>query len=54
MDNSLSTLTQEIMELEADTFEITDYADAAEAMNASTCSSTTSSCCGGGGGKSTS
>ncbi|MET8626336.1 thiazolylpeptide-type bacteriocin [Kitasatospora sp. NPDC004669] len=45
--NTLATLTQEILELESDTFEITDYADAAEAMNGSTCSSTTSSCCAG-------
>jgi thiazolylpeptide-type bacteriocin precursor len=42
--DALATLTQEILELESETFEITDYADASEVMNG-TCSSTTSSCC---------
>jgi hypothetical protein len=43
-NNALASLTQEILELESDTFEITDYADAAEVLNG-TCSSTCSSCC---------
>jgi hypothetical protein len=43
-DTALASLTQEILELESDTFEITDFADASEVMNG-TCSSTTSSCC---------
>ncbi|MET8626337.1 thiazolylpeptide-type bacteriocin [Kitasatospora sp. NPDC004669] len=43
-DDALATLAQEILELESDTFEITDYADATEVLNG-TCSSTTSSCC---------
>ncbi|WP_042377508.1 thiazolylpeptide-type bacteriocin [Streptacidiphilus melanogenes] len=42
---ALASLSQEILELESETFEITDYADAAEVMNGSTCSSTCSSCC---------
>jgi len=41
---SLGSLAQEILELETETFEITDYSDAGEVLNA-TCSSTTSSCC---------
>lgn len=41
---ALASLSQEILELESETFEITDYADAAEVMNG-TCSSTCSSCC---------
>jgi thiazolylpeptide-type bacteriocin precursor len=43
---SFSSLAGEILELESETFEITDYADASEAMHgSSTCSSTCSSCC---------
>jgi hypothetical protein len=45
--DSIATLNQEILELESETFEITDYADASEVLNGSTCSSTTSSCCAG-------
>jgi hypothetical protein len=41
---TLPALGREILELESETFEITDYADAAEVMNG-TCSSTCSSCC---------
>ncbi|WP_329569125.1 thiazolylpeptide-type bacteriocin [Kitasatospora sp. NBC_01266] len=44
---ALTTLSRELLELESETFEITDYADANEVLNGSTCSSTTSSssCC---------
>jgi len=44
---SLASLARDILDLESETFEITDYADASEAMNGSTCSSTcsSSSCC---------
>ncbi|QMU71737.1 thiazolylpeptide-type bacteriocin [Streptacidiphilus sp. P02-A3a] len=44
-NTELASLTQEILELESDTFEITDFAEAGEVMNG-TCSSTCSSCCG--------
>jgi len=43
----LSILARETLELETETFEITDYTDANEVLNASTCSSTSSSCCKG-------
>ncbi|GHB19269.1 hypothetical protein GCM10010392_54680 [Streptomyces clavifer] len=50
MNKDLSTLADEILELEAETFEISDYSDASEVVLAgststsstSTCSSTTS------------
>ncbi|MCX0244041.1 thiazolylpeptide-type bacteriocin [Streptomyces sp. NPDC016469] len=50
MEKNLSTLADEILELEAETFEISDYSDASEVVLAgstscsstSTCSSTTS------------
>ena len=55
-DSALSTSADELLELESETFTISDYADASEAILAScsssattsTCSSTTSttSCCG--------
>jgi len=52
-DSQLSALADELLELESETFTISDYADASEAILAScsttsTCSSTTSttSCCG--------
>ncbi|CAL2072602.1 protein of unknown function [Streptomyces murinus] len=49
-DNALASLAQEILDLESETFEITDYSDASEVMlgsstscsSTSTCSSTTS------------
>ncbi|MCL2552477.1 thiazolylpeptide-type bacteriocin [Streptomyces sp. NPDC020917] len=49
-DAPLASLAQEILELESETFEITDYSDASEVMlgsstscsSTSTCSSTTS------------
>ncbi|QMU71736.1 thiazolylpeptide-type bacteriocin [Streptacidiphilus sp. P02-A3a] len=43
-NTALASLTQEILELESDTFEIADYEAATETMNGSTCSSTCSSC----------
>jgi thiazolylpeptide-type bacteriocin precursor len=50
LDTPLASLAQEILELESETFEITDYSDASEVMlgsstscsSTSTCSSTTS------------
>lgn len=41
----LNTLADEILELESETFAISDYADAAEAILASCSSSATTSCC---------
>ncbi|MEU3281376.1 thiazolylpeptide-type bacteriocin [Streptomyces sp. NPDC048604] len=41
MNNDLSTLADEILELEAETFEISDYSDASEVVLAG-CTSTSS------------
>lgn len=41
MDKNLSTLADEILELEAETFEISDYSDASEVVLAG-CTSTSS------------
>ena len=51
-EKSLLSLADEILELESETFEITEYSDASEVMlggstscsSTSTCSSTTSTC----------
>ena len=48
--NELSVLSKEILELEVEAFEITDYADQHEYLADSTCSSTTSSTCSSGSG----
>lgn len=48
-EKNLLSLADEILELEAETFEITDYSDASEVMLGASCScsscSTCSSCC---------
>ena len=41
---SLATLARELLELESDTFELHDYADDAEMLIDSSCSSTSSTC----------
>lgn len=44
-DTDLNALAEEIMELESETFAISDYADASEAILASCSSSATTSTC---------
>jgi thiazolylpeptide-type bacteriocin precursor len=44
-DSDLSTLADELLELESETFSISDYADASEAILASCSSSGTTSTC---------
>jgi thiazolylpeptide-type bacteriocin precursor len=41
----LATLAQEILELESETFEISDYSDAAEVVLAASCSCSSTSTC---------